>query len=72
MQSYRDAIRNEAEEHIVSYAAILYPGPHQAYGDGLAALRARPSDPLGLERSILAVLRPAFMRADTPAQSAAP
>jgi predicted component of viral defense system (DUF524 family) len=45
MHSYRDAIRNEAEAHIVSYAAILYPGPHQAYGDGLAALRARPSEP---------------------------
>jgi predicted component of viral defense system (DUF524 family) len=71
MHSYRDAIRNEAQEHVVSFAAILYPGPDQAYGDGLAAIRARPSDPHGLERYTRAVLQPAFMRAATTAQSPA-
>jgi predicted component of viral defense system (DUF524 family) len=67
MHSYRDAIRSQDGAHAVKYAAILYPGPDQAYGDGLAAIRARPSDPQGLEHSIRAALYPAFAWAATSA-----
>jgi predicted component of viral defense system (DUF524 family) len=42
MHAYRDAIRNDDEHRVVRYAAILYPGPEQRYGDGIEALSARP------------------------------
>ncbi len=44
MHAYRDAIRNRDGTHVVRYAAILYPGPTETYGDGLAALHADPAD----------------------------
>ena len=42
MHAYRDAIRNERDEHVVQYAAILYPGPQVAFGRGLEAIQAVP------------------------------
>ena len=40
MHAYRDAIRGDGGRQVVDYAAILYPGPNQHYGDNLAALQA--------------------------------
>jgi hypothetical protein len=50
MHAYRDAIRNDREERLIEYAAILYPGPETRYGDGIEALCANPTqtDPLDL------------------------
>jgi predicted component of viral defense system (DUF524 family) len=56
MHSYRDAIRDEAGNHIVKYAAILYPGTTELFEDGLAAIHAEPGDADGLQRSIWEVL----------------
>jgi heme-degrading monooxygenase HmoA len=49
MHVYRDAIRTPIEERVVSYAAILYPGPEMRYRDGIEALSARPLDPRTLQ-----------------------
>ena len=40
MHAYRDAIREEGGERVVEYAAILYPGRTQHFGDDVAALEA--------------------------------
>lgn len=42
MHSYRDAIRDVNEQHVVEYAAILYPGRSISYGYGIEAISARP------------------------------
>lgn len=42
MHTYRDAIRTLAGDPAVEYAAILYPGRTERYGDGVAALHAHP------------------------------
>jgi predicted component of viral defense system (DUF524 family) len=42
MHAYRDAIRNDQGNHVVSYAGILYPGPYMEYSQGLEALPAYP------------------------------
>jgi predicted component of viral defense system (DUF524 family) len=60
MHAYRDAIRGPGAEHVVRYAAILYPGPTNTYTSGLEALRAHPQDPQGLEASIRDALHPAL------------
>src|SRR5215475_9358039 len=44
MNAYRDAIRGYAQQRVVHYAAILYPGPESHYGNGIEALPARPLD----------------------------
>jgi predicted component of viral defense system (DUF524 family) len=56
MHAYRDAIRDEDENRVVKYAAILYPGPETRYGDGIEALSARPLQPLQLQDRVRAVL----------------
>jgi predicted component of viral defense system (DUF524 family) len=56
MHAYRDAIRNAAQERVVKYAAILYPGPGVRYGDGIEALRAYPGAEQELESRVRAVL----------------
>jgi Uncharacterized conserved protein len=45
MHSYRDAIRGVGGVRVVQYAAILYPGNHEQYDDGLEAL---PTNPLSV------------------------
>lgn len=42
MYAYRDAIRDVDDQHVVQYAAVLYPGATQTYGDDVAAIRAYP------------------------------
>ena len=59
MHSYRDAIRNEAGERVVQYAAILYPGETVLFHKGLNAIRSYPGDEEGeafLEGMILKAL----------------
>ena len=40
MHAYRDAIRGDGGMQVIDYAAILYPGPSQHFGDNVAALQA--------------------------------
>ena len=42
MHAYRDAIRDDAGDRVVVYAAILYPGPAQEFRGGIEALSAHP------------------------------
>lgn len=43
MHAYRDAIRDAGGEHVVEYAAIMYPGSEsKTYGGGLEALSSLP------------------------------
>jgi predicted component of viral defense system (DUF524 family) len=68
MHAYRDAIRTNTEERIVTYAAILYPGPEERYGDGIEALSSRPLDPRTLQARVREVFRNAL---DPSARAAA-
>ena len=56
MHAYRDAIRDRDLHHVVSYAAILYPGLHTPYSGGIEALRAYPGDSTDLELRLRHVL----------------
>ena len=59
MHVYRDAIRDKAGNHVVAYAAILYPGAMQQYHtDDIEALQAYPDALLveQLEQRIRSVL----------------
>lgn len=49
MHAYRDAIRDGEQQRIVQYAAIMYPGKHIYYGEGIEALEAYPGSELSLE-----------------------
>ena len=43
MHAYRDAIRDALQNHVVKYAAILYPGSESKFfGQGLEAVSAIP------------------------------
>jgi predicted component of viral defense system (DUF524 family) len=42
MHTYRDAIRDSSRRRVVTYAAILYPGPTVRFAGGIAALGAQP------------------------------
>lgn len=66
MHAYRDAIRDAGGRHAVRYAAILYPGPSASYGEGLAAISARPGSPQALREQLRGVLGPALERAASP------
>ena len=44
MHAYRDAIRDRSKKRVVALASILYPGPTQIFGKGIAALRALPGE----------------------------
>lgn len=59
MHSYRDAIRDVAGRRVVRHAAILYPGPYQAFGEGLEALPALPGEG-GLEERLRGLLSAAL------------
>ncbi|MDA0181332.1 restriction endonuclease-like protein [Solirubrobacter phytolaccae] len=52
MHAYRDAIRDGDDERVVVSAAILYPGPSQEYGAGIAAIEARPLDGRALQTAL--------------------
>jgi predicted component of viral defense system (DUF524 family) len=60
MHAYRDAIRTQSGERVVSYAAILYPGPEVRYPPGIEALTADPSHPELLRERVGAVLAAAI------------
>ena len=60
MHAYRDAIRGEALDRAVRYAAVLYPGPEVRYADGIEALTAVPGADGGLGQRLRAVLRDAL------------
>jgi hypothetical protein len=55
MHAYRDAIRDEADDRPVRYAAILYPGPTESFGDQVAALQAHPLHARALQETLTAV-----------------
>ena len=44
MHTYRDAIWDVDDQHVVQYAAVLYPGATQTYDDDVAAIRAYPGE----------------------------
>lgn len=56
MHAYRDAIRAADGTLVVQYAATLYPGQTKNYDDGLAAIRAYPTDEAPLEQELRTVL----------------
>ena len=60
MHTYRDAIRGEGGKRVIEYAAILYPGPSQHFGDDLAALEAVGGREAGLRMELDAVLASAL------------
>ena len=43
-ESLADAIRDSDGNHVVQFAATLYPGESVVYDEGLAALRMYPGD----------------------------
>ena len=55
MHAYRDAIRDREQQHVVQYAAILYPGSNQSYGDGIEALQAYPGMELPLQERLKSI-----------------
>jgi len=52
MHAYRDAIRCDNERRIVQYAAIMYPGKHMYYSEGIEALQAYPGEEQQLEERL--------------------
>lgn len=66
MHAYRDAIRTTTDDRIITYAAILYPGPEFRYGDGIEALSARPLEPDVLQARVREVLTNALTVPTTP------
>ena len=56
MHAYRDAIRAPDAAPVVRYAATLYPGQTKSYADGLAAIRAYPTDGTSLQSKLRQVL----------------
>lgn len=56
MHAYRDALRGRRGEAVVSYAAILYPGATQHYGESLEAIRAHPAERERLSAHLRGVL----------------
>jgi PD-(D/E)XK nuclease superfamily/Domain of unknown function (DUF2357) len=63
MHAYSDAIRDEGDRRVVRYAAILYPGRSAAYGNHIAALRARPADAESLREDLRRVIAPVLTSA---------
>ncbi len=60
MHTYRDALRDSEQRQVVQYAAILYPGPTQNYGNGIEALQAIPGSEVSLEERLRAILSSAL------------
>src|SRR5512132_4433292 len=52
MHAYRDAIRASDGAPVVRYAATLSPGQTKNYDDGLAAIRAYPTDEASLQATL--------------------
>lgn len=57
MHAYRDAIRDSDGDRVVRYAAILYPGPHVHYSEGLEALPGDPAHPGELRQQLRSVFQ---------------
>ncbi len=55
MHAYRDTIRDQKQRRVVQYAAILYPGTYQRYGDNIEALQAYPGQEQPLEERLRAI-----------------
>ena len=60
LHAYRDAIREEEGKRGMEYAAVLYPGPSQHFGDDVAALEAVGGREAGLRMELDAVLASAL------------
>jgi predicted component of viral defense system (DUF524 family) len=56
MHTYRDAIRDADQRHVVRYAAILYPGLSLRYNEGVEAIQALPDSRAILEERLKEVL----------------
>lgn len=57
MHAYRDAIRDQADDRAVEFAAILYPGANsETFGAGLEAIAARPGEGQQFEENLRGVL----------------
>lgn len=54
MHAYRDAIRGPDGQQVVRFAATLYPGPTEVFGNALAAVRAWPGEEQGLRNFVRA------------------
>jgi hypothetical protein len=52
MHAYRDAIRDGSDTRVVRYAAILYPGPLEQFGNGIEALPAYPTAEYTLRKTL--------------------
>lgn len=61
MHAYRDAIRDDTDQRVVQFAAILYPGPEVRYGSGIEALRALPGHDEVLRNRLWVVLNKALV-----------
>jgi hypothetical protein len=55
MHAYREAIRDPTDNHVVDYAATLYPGNTYTFGPGLEALSAQPDEPSHLHERLTAL-----------------
>jgi hypothetical protein len=65
MHSYRDAIRDALQNHVVQYAAIMYPGSEtKFYGRGLDAVSAIPGSESNLQSHLRTVLLGALSYVD--------
>jgi predicted component of viral defense system (DUF524 family) len=72
MHAYRDAIRNQDDQPVVSYAAILYPGPTTPqFGSGVAALPAIPDTANSLRGSLIEILSRELRTAERTQETAA-
>ena len=65
-RDWRDAIRDSEGNHMVQYAAILYPGPPLAYHEGIEALPAYPGSAPLLEQRLREILRSALTATAPP------
>jgi predicted component of viral defense system (DUF524 family) len=64
MHAYRDAIRDASNERVVAFASILYPGPTENFGKGIAALKALPGEGGEMRASVSTIFSTALMAAD--------
>ena len=56
MHAYRDAVRGQDGERAIEYAAILYPGPSQYFGEDVAAFQAVAGREHGLRTELKLVV----------------
>ena len=56
VHAYRDAVRGQDGKRVIQYAAILYPGPSQHFGEDITALQAVAGREHGLRTEFEMVL----------------